>query len=70
MSVNPMGLVDTSQFVKETGKILNKKQLINCENYTDKQTRFVSQAAWFSRSIDCQNLTGKKSLVFGDAILP
>jgi len=37
------------------------------EDYIDKQTRFVSQAAWFSRSIDCQNLTGKKAIVFGDA---
>jgi light-independent protochlorophyllide reductase subunit B len=33
----------------------------------DEQTRFVSQAAWFSRSIDCQNLTGKKAVVFGDS---
>lgn len=37
------------------------------EQYIDEQTRFVSQAAWFSRSIDCQNLTGKKAVVFGDA---
>nr|WLG71288.1 photochlorophyllide reductase subunit B [Chlorophyceae sp. KF-2023a] len=37
------------------------------ETYIDRQTRFVSQAAWFSRSIDCQNLTGKKTVVFGDA---
>lgn len=37
------------------------------QNYIDKQTRFVSQAAWFSRSIDCQNLTGKRAVVFGDA---
>nr|ALO21499.1 ChlB subunit of protochlorophyllide reductase [Lobochlamys culleus] len=36
-------------------------------NYIDQQTRFVSQAAWFSRSIDCQNLTGKRAVVFGDA---
>jgi light-independent protochlorophyllide reductase subunit B len=36
-------------------------------NYIDQQTRFISQAAWFSRSIDCQNLTGKKAVVFGDA---
>nr|ALO21077.1 ChlB subunit of protochlorophyllide reductase [Lobochlamys segnis] len=36
-------------------------------NYIDSQTRFVSQAAWFSRSIDCQNLTGKRAVVFGDA---
>lgn len=45
-------------------KILNKDFY---ENYIDKQTYFVSQAAWFSRSIDCQNLTGKKTVVFGDA---
>ena len=37
------------------------------EEYIDQQTRFVSQAAWFSRPIDCQNLTGKKSVVFGDS---
>jgi light-independent protochlorophyllide reductase subunit B len=37
------------------------------EAYIEQQTRFVSQAAWFSRSIDCQNLTGKKAVVFGDA---
>nr|AYC63976.1 Protochlorophyllide reductase subunit B [Flabellia petiolata] len=43
---------------------LSKKKF---EEYIDQQTRFVSQAAWFSRSIDCQNLTGKKALVFGDA---
>jgi light-independent protochlorophyllide reductase subunit B len=37
------------------------------ENYILRQTKYVSQAAWFSRSIDCQNLTGKKAVVFGDA---
>jgi len=35
--------------------------------YIEQQTLFVSQAAWFSRSIDCQNLTGKKAVVFGDS---
>nr|QIA46823.1 photochlorophyllide reductase subunit B [Pandorina morum] len=48
-----------------------KKNFLLIENlfnqYIDKQTRFLSQAAWFSRSIDCQNLTGKKVVVFGDA---
>jgi light-independent protochlorophyllide reductase subunit B len=39
----------------------------NFENYIENETRFISQAAWFSRSIDCQNLTGKKAVVFGDA---
>jgi light-independent protochlorophyllide reductase subunit B len=48
-----------------TKKVNKIKSLFN--KYIDQQTRFVSQAAWFSRSIDCQNLTGKKVVVFGDA---
>jgi light-independent protochlorophyllide reductase subunit B len=36
------------------------------EEFIQQQTLHVSQAAWFSRSIDCQNLTGKKAVVFGD----
>ena len=66
ISTTPMGLVETAQFIREIGKILNEKTSINFEDYIDRQTRFVSQAAWFSRSIDCQNLTGKKAVVFGD----
>nr|AIY30158.1 photochlorophyllide reductase subunit B [Lobosphaera incisa] len=53
------------QSVLNTGK--KDISAFNFENYIDQQTRFVSQAAWFSRSIDCQNLTGKKTVVFGDA---
>ena len=67
ISITPMGLVETAQFIREIGKILAKESPINFETYVDKQTRFVSQAAWFSRSIDCQNLTGKRAVVFGDA---
>nr|P37823.1 RecName: Full=Light-independent protochlorophyllide reductase subunit B; Short=DPOR subunit B; Short=LI-POR subunit B [Chlamydomonas applanata] len=37
------------------------------KTYINKQTHFVSQAGWFARSIDCQNLTGQKTVVFGDA---
>ena len=69
VSITPMGLVDTALFIKKIEDILNitqTKQRYNFDNYIDKQTRFVSQAAWFSRSIDCQNLTGKKAVVFGD----
>jgi light-independent protochlorophyllide reductase subunit B len=46
--------------------ILSSKR-VDYKSYIDGQTRFVSQAAWFSRSIDCQNLTGKETVVFGDA---
>nr|YP_002000378.1 photochlorophyllide reductase subunit B [Oedogonium cardiacum]ABU88164.1 protochlorophyllide reductase ChlB subunit [Oedogonium cardiacum]ACC97212.1 ChlB subunit of protochlorophyllide reductase [Oedogonium cardiacum] len=75
VDLTPMGLVETAAFIREIKKILNgfdkhiqfDESLINFEEYIDKQTRFVSQAAWFSRSIDCQNLTGKKTVVFGDA---
>ena len=63
ISTTPMGLVETASWIREISKIVGK----NSEKYIDKQTRFISQAAWFSRSIDCQNLTGKKALVFGDA---
>ena len=63
IATTPMGLVETASWIREISKIVDK----NYEEYIDKQTRFISQAAWFSRSIDCQNLTGKKALVFGDA---
>ena len=52
-----------SELSQEISLLLAK----NFQKYIDEQTRFVSQAAWFSRSIDCQNLTGKRVVVFGDA---
>jgi light-independent protochlorophyllide reductase subunit B len=51
--------------IKEVGSA--NFEIFNFENFIENQTRFISQAAWFSRSIDCQNLTGKKAVVFGDA---
>lgn len=54
----------TYEKTEESSLIFNKTQL---ELFINKQTHFVSQAAWFSRSIDCQNLTDKKVVVFGDA---
>jgi light-independent protochlorophyllide reductase subunit B len=70
ISTTPMGLVDVARFIQEIGQILqqyNLNKLDFLKKYIDKQSRFISQAAWFSRSIDCQNLTGKKAIVFGDA---
>jgi light-independent protochlorophyllide reductase subunit B len=73
VAITPMGVVDTAACIREIGTILTNLDpsaaqiAAEYENYIDKQTRFVSQAAWFSRSIDCQNLTGKKAVVFGDA---
>ena len=68
VSRTPMGIVDTAECIREIAIIIkNYGVQIDCEQYIDQQTRFISQAAWFSRSIDCQNLTGKKAIVFGDA---
>ena len=70
ISVTPMGIVDTAECIRQIQKHVNNlvsNKNFDYEPYIDQQTRFVSQAAWFSRSIDCQNLTGKKAVVFGDA---
>ncbi|MCF2972566.1 ferredoxin:protochlorophyllide reductase (ATP-dependent) subunit B [Synechococcus sp. Nb3U1] len=64
----PMGVVETARFIRQAQKILNEQGiLVDYEPYIQEQTLHVSQAAWFSRSIDCQNLTGKKAVVFGDS---
>jgi light-independent protochlorophyllide reductase subunit B len=83
VSITPMGLIDTALCIRTICKTimdfyaeLEQKEnptsfSYSIENlfnkYIDQQTCFLSQAAWFSRSIDCQNLTGKKVVVFGDA---
>nr|QWW92534.1 protochlorophyllide reductase ChlB subunit [Amphidium sp. 49156] len=70
ISITPMGIVDTAECIRQIQKHVNNlvsNKNFDYESYIDQQTRFVSQAAWFSRSIDCQNLTGKKAVVFGDA---
>ena len=70
VSTTPMGVVDTARCIREIQSILNSQaghEMVDYQSYIDQQTRFVSQAAWFSRSIDCQNLTGKRAVVFGDA---
>ena len=66
----PMGLIGMGKWLTRLEDTLNsvkpQKQFSFAE-FIRKQTFFVSQAAWFSRSIDCQNLTGKRAVVFGDA---
>lgn len=67
VDITPMGIVETARCIRTIQKILKDQgAAVDYESYIDEQTRFVSQAAWFSRSIDCQNLTGKKAVVFGD----
>ena len=61
-------MLNTAKFIREIQLLLNNFGFdVNYEEYIDKQTRFLSQSAWFSRSIDCQNLIGKKAIVFGDS---
>jgi light-independent protochlorophyllide reductase subunit B len=68
ISTTPIGMLNTAKFIREIQLVLNNFGFdVNYEDYIDKQTRFLSQSAWFSRSIDCQNLIGKKAIVFGDS---
>jgi len=69
ISTTPMGVVGTANFIRQLASKLNQQGnlKLNFENYIQRQTRFISQATWFSQSIDCQNLTGKRAIVFGDA---
>jgi len=67
VDITPMGVVETARCIRSIQNVLNEQGVdADYEAFIDEQTRFVSQAAWFSRSIDCQNLTGKKAVVFGD----
>ena len=68
ISINPIGLLEISKFVKNIERILNEKGYFkNFDNYINQQTSFNSQAKWFSNSVDCQNLKGKEAVVFGDS---
>ena len=67
VDITPMGVVETARCVRAIQRLLNERGVdANYDAFIDEQTRFASQAAWFSRSIDCQNLTGKRCVVFGD----
>lgn len=64
----PIGVTQLAKFIREIEQILLSQGFtVNFDEYINLQTKFVSQSAWFSKSIDCQNLTGKKAVVFGDA---
>ncbi|GAB4149710.1 MAG: ferredoxin:protochlorophyllide reductase (ATP-dependent) subunit B [Cyanobacteria bacterium J069] len=67
VDIAPMGVVETARCIRKIQAILNEQGAHeDYESFIQDQTLYVSQAAWFSRSIDCQNLTGKKAVVFGD----
>ncbi len=67
VDITPMGVVETARCIRQIQTVLNNQGAnVDYEAFIKEQTLYVSQAAWFSRSIDCQNLTGKKAVVFGD----
>ncbi|WP_068816281.1 ferredoxin:protochlorophyllide reductase (ATP-dependent) subunit B [Phormidesmis priestleyi] len=67
VDITPMGVVETARCIRKIQDVVNAQGGdVNYEDFIENQTLYVSQAAWFSRSIDCQNLTGKKAVVFGD----
>ncbi|MEL6787512.1 MAG: ferredoxin:protochlorophyllide reductase (ATP-dependent) subunit B [Cyanobacteria bacterium J06607_15] len=67
VDTTPMGVVETARCIRQIQQVINDQGgNVDYEKYINNQTLYVSQAAWFSRSIDCQNLTGKKAVVFGD----
>lgn len=67
VDITPMGVVETARCIRKMQQIINAQGgNVDYEEFINEQTLYVSQAAWFSRSIDCQNLTGKKAVVFGD----
>ncbi|QLE58959.1 ferredoxin:protochlorophyllide reductase (ATP-dependent) subunit B [Nostoc sp. TCL26-01] len=67
VDITPMGVVETARCIRKIQQVINAQGAdVDYEEYINEQTLYVSQAAWFSRSIDCQNLTGKKAVVFGD----
>jgi light-independent protochlorophyllide reductase subunit B len=67
VDITPMGVVETARCIRKIQQVINGQGAdADYEEYINEQTLYVSQAAWFSRSIDCQNLTGKKAVVFGD----
>ncbi|MEM7758801.1 MAG: ferredoxin:protochlorophyllide reductase (ATP-dependent) subunit B [Cyanobacteria bacterium P01_A01_bin.40] len=67
VDIAPMGVVETARCIRKIQQVINAQGAeVDYEEYINNQTLYVSQAAWFSRSIDCQNLTGKKAVVFGD----
>ncbi|MBF2058089.1 MAG: ferredoxin:protochlorophyllide reductase (ATP-dependent) subunit B [Cyanobacterium sp. T60_A2020_053] len=67
VDITPMGVVETARCIRKIQEVLTAKGAeVDYEDFIEHQTLYVSESAWFSRSIDCQNLTGKKAVVFGD----
>lgn len=68
IDIVPMGILNIEKFIKLINDILKSQGVIrDYDAYIETQAKSISQSTWFSKSIDCQNLTGKTAVVFGDA---
>ncbi|MEO0969087.1 MAG: nitrogenase component 1, partial [Cyanobacteria bacterium J06639_18] len=53
VDITPMGVVETARCIRKIQQIINQQGAdVNYEEFIEDQTLHVSQAAWFSRSID------------------
>jgi light-independent protochlorophyllide reductase subunit B len=60
VSVIPIGLSATREFITEIGKIVGS-------DLSDMLKKCNSRLSWYSRSVDSTYLTGKRVFIFGDA---
>ncbi len=68
VAIPPIGVMETANFIRKIQHSLKLQNYdLQVEPYIYSQTKFISSSSWFSKSIDCQNLTGKRAIVFGDA---
>ena len=68
VDIVPIGIIQIGDCIRLIQNTLRDLGYVtDYSNYINNQAQFISQSAWFSRSIDCQNLTGKKAVVFGDS---
>lgn len=68
VNVVPIGILQIANCIRLIQSILQDLGCtVDYSNYINNQSQFISQSAWFSRSIDCQNLTNKTAVVFGDS---
>lgn len=64
----PIGVLNTQEMIKKIQVILSHMGFVkNYSDYINQQVHYNSQASWFAKSIDCQNLIGKTAFVFGDS---
>lgn len=68
VDIVPIGIIQIGDCIRSIQNTLQDLGYnVDYSSYINSQAQFISQSAWFSRSIDCQNLTGKKAVVFGDS---